>query len=172
MHARVKYTKSDGATNFDGSVATRMIDFIFELMLFIRLGLEAFEVMYNASCLADPTTNAFCFLNAVANSDPTELYFYELPLGIALPVNAHPQCTPCTKTVLDAYAAALSDPTQADSLTGLKQTYDTAAGLTIQSCGSAYATTVTNGMVALRPKCLASVIGVMLLMGYILLLSN
>jgi hypothetical protein len=124
--------------------------------------------MRDTACLPDPATNIFCFLNAVRNSDPTDLYFYQLPLGIALPLTANPLCSPCTGSVLGLYAQALLDPTQADSLAALKKTYKPAAALAIKSCGSTYATAIANGgVVTLRPKSSVWPMGAVLLLGYI-----
>jgi hypothetical protein len=123
------------------------------ILLLFCLALQAYGVMRDAACIPDPATNTFCYLNAVRNPDPTELYFYQLPLGIGLPSTANPMCSPCTSSVLSIYAHALSDPDQEDSLTGLKQTYESAAAAAIQSCGSTYATAITSGeVVGIRLK--------------------
>jgi len=135
--------------------------------------LDAYGVMRDAACLADPATNTFCFLNAVGNPDPTDLYFYQLPLGIGLPQSADPLCSSCTGSVLGVYAQALHDPTQADLLTGLKQTYEPATAAAIKSCGSSYATAIANGgVVALRRKSSAWMITLVLVLGYTLLLCS
>jgi hypothetical protein len=126
--------------------------------------------MRDAACLPDPATNIFCFLNAVRNTDPTDLYYYQLPLGISLPQTANPLCSPCTGSILGIYAQALQDTTQADSLEGLKKTYKPAAAVAIKSCGSSYATAIANGgAVALRRKTSAWVITLVLVLGYTLL---
>jgi hypothetical protein len=143
------------------------------LIIFFCLALQAYRVMRDAACLPDPATNTFCYLNAVRNPDPTELYFYQLPLGVGLPPTADPKCSPCTGSVLSIYAQALSDPTQEASLTDLKETYQPAAALAIQSCGSAYATAIASGgALALQLKSsLWEIIAVVLLACAVLLLS-
>jgi hypothetical protein len=129
--------------------------------------------MRDAASLSDPATNTYCFLDAVRNTDPTDLYIYQLPLGIGLPQNANPLCSPCSGSVLGVYAKALSDPAQADSLAGLKETYDPAIALIIKSCGSTYATAIaTSGVVALQPYSPLWATGAVMLLGYTLLVSS
>ena len=129
--------------------------------------------MRDAACLADPASNAFCFIDAVRNTDPTDMYFYQLPLGIALPLNANPLCSSCTGSILGIYAQALHDPSQADSLGALKKTYEPAAAVAIKSCGASYATAIANGgAVALRRKSSAWLITLVLALGYTLLVCS
>lgn len=135
--------------------------------------LEAYGLMRDTACLDDPTRQTYCFINAVCNPDPTELYYYQLPLGSPLPQTTNSTCSQCTASVLSDYAQALRDPTQAGSLTALKKTYDLAAALTVKSCGSTYATVVPNGaVVALRPNSSVWAISAVALLGYTLLLFS
>ena len=71
--------------------------------------LEAYEVMQEAACLVDPSTNTYCYLNAVHNTNPTDLYYYMLPLGSPLPNSARSTCIACTKNLMSIYSTALSD---------------------------------------------------------------
>jgi hypothetical protein len=137
------------------------------------LALQAYEVMRDAGCLFDPATNIYCFLNAVRNTDPTDLYFYDLPLGIGLPQNVNPLCSPCSGSVMSLYATALRNSTQpnSNSLTGLKKTYGPAAAVAIKNCGSTYATSTSSGVVALRPYS-PSWAGVVIFIGFTLLLVS
>lgn len=144
-----------------------------DLIHFSRIALEAYGLMRDTACLDDPTRQTYCFINAVCNPDPTELYYYQLPLGSPLPQTTNSTCSQCTASVLSDYAQALRDPTQAGSLTALKKTYDLAAALTVKSCGSTYATVVPNGaVVALRPNSSVWAIGAVALLGYTLLLFS
>lgn len=113
------------------------------------LALQAFQVMHDAACLVDPTTNAYCYLSAVQNTNPSDLYFYSLPLGIPLPNSSKPSCSACSKNVMGVYAAALQAPSQAKLLTGLKSTYDVSAQVAAQFCGSAFAITSVSAAVSL-----------------------
>jgi hypothetical protein len=100
--------------------------------------------MHDASCLADPTTNTYCFLTAVRNPNPSDLYYYQLPLGIQLPKSSTPSCNACTKSVMGIYAAAIQNSTQAPGLAGLKVTYGPAAELSVGLCGAGYTKTLAS----------------------------
>jgi hypothetical protein len=108
-------------------------------------GLQAYALMRKTGCLADPTTNTYCYIEAANNSNPSDLYFYQLPLGIGVPSKATPTCSACTKAMLALYAGALAEPQAASLGTGLKKTYAAAANLAISGCGAAYATTASSG---------------------------
>ncbi|KAF8068795.1 hypothetical protein FPV67DRAFT_1356278, partial [Lyophyllum atratum] len=103
--------------------------------------LQAYSVMRDAGCLTDPTTNTYCYLNAVRSPTPSDLYFYGLPLGNKLPNTTTPSCSACTRSLMGTYSAALDDPARAADLTGLKKTYNDAAQLAVTQCGSGYAAT-------------------------------
>ncbi|KAG6861308.1 hypothetical protein C0995_001627 [Termitomyces sp. Mi166 len=100
--------------------------------------LRAYGLMRDAGCLMDPASNTYCYLNAVRSSN---LYFYYLPLGIPVPNTTKPLCTACTRDLMLAYSSALSNTTEADALTGLKQTYGNAAKMAVAQCGTEYADT-------------------------------
>jgi len=99
--------------------------------------------MRNAGCLTDPTTNTYCYLDAVRNSNPSDTYFYSLPLGISMPNNTIASCSACTKSLMTLYYGALSDSSQSSGLTALQQTYPGAAKIAVADCGTAYATLTT-----------------------------
>lgn len=101
--------------------------------------LQAYPVMHDAACLVDPTTNAYCYLSAVQNTNPSDLYFYSLPLGIPLPNTSKPSCSACSKSVMGVYAIALQDPTEARQLIGLRSSYEVSVQVAAQFCGSAFA---------------------------------
>lgn len=111
-----------------------------------HLALRAFQVMHDSACLANPTTNAYCYLTAVQNSNPSDLYFYSLPLGIPLPGTATPSCSPCSKTIMGIYATALQNPSQAKLLTALESAYGVSAQIAVQFCGATYVTLVSAAM--------------------------
>jgi hypothetical protein len=106
--------------------------------------LQAFQVMRDAACQVDPTTNAYCYLTAVQNTNPSDLYFYSLPSGIPLPNSSKPSCSSCSKTTMGIYASALEDPIQSKRLTGLKSSYGVSAQIAAQYCGSSFALTSIN----------------------------
>lgn len=109
------------------------------ISLNLSTALQAYELMHDAGCQVDPTTNAYCFISAVHNPNPSDIYFYQLPLGLNLPKSAEPSCSACTRSLMSAYAEALKDPTQSVGLTGLRKTYSAAAQLAIKKCGDQYA---------------------------------
>ncbi|KAF9475701.1 hypothetical protein BDN70DRAFT_224390 [Pholiota conissans] len=133
--------------------------------------LQAFSVMYDAACQADPTTNSYCYIEAIHNTNPSDLYYYALPLDITVPNSTVPTCSQCSKSVMGVYAASLKDANQKPLLTGLSQTYDPAAQLTVQYCGADFAQTsvVSAALVSFgRPPWIVAVaVGVIssLLMG-------
>ncbi|KAG1790180.1 uncharacterized protein HD556DRAFT_739561 [Suillus plorans] len=106
------------------------------------IGLQAFDLMRQAACSVDPVTNAYCYVEAVASSDASSYYFYQLPLGQALPQITSGACNSCTKSLMSMYSAALSSA-NATSLTGLQATYGDAATKLNNVCGSPYAQTST-----------------------------
>ncbi|KAJ7108601.1 hypothetical protein C8R44DRAFT_636287 [Mycena epipterygia] len=132
-----------------------------------QIGLNAFPVMRSAGCLVDPTTNSFCYLDAVRNSNPADTYFYSLPLGVSIPNNTIASCSSCTKSLMTLYYGALDNSSEAAGLTALEDTYNGAAKIAVADCGTAYATlaaTKTSGALPVRT-------GPGLLVGALLLLT-
>ncbi|KIK43609.1 hypothetical protein CY34DRAFT_68826, partial [Suillus luteus UH-Slu-Lm8-n1] len=70
-------------------------------------GLQAFDLMRQAACSVDPVANAYCYVEAVASSDPSSYYFYQLPLGQKVPQFTSGACNSCTKSLMSMYLAAL-----------------------------------------------------------------
>ncbi|OJA17860.1 hypothetical protein AZE42_05903 [Rhizopogon vesiculosus] len=106
------------------------------------IGLQAFDLMREGACSVDPVANAYCFLEAVGNSDPSSYYFYQLPLGLPLPKITNGACNSCTQSLMSMYLAALNSG-NATSLSGLQATYVNAANDLNTECGSSYAQTTT-----------------------------
>jgi len=97
--------------------------------------------MRSAGCLTDPTTNSYCYVNAARDTNPANLYYYSIPLGLKIPSSADPQCTACLKSLMTLYGNAVKAAVKAgpDSLKGLRATYEKAAELTQGKCGAGYA---------------------------------
>ncbi|KAK0203449.1 hypothetical protein DFS33DRAFT_1383701 [Desarmillaria ectypa] len=115
--------------------------------------LQAYSTMYTAACLTDPTTDTYCYVNAVHNSDPSDLYFYELPLGISVPNSSTPSCSACTKSLMTVYADGLDNSSTSGLLDDLRKSYPAAQELATGNCGSDYARTVAavaSGALILR----------------------
>lgn len=125
------------------------------------IALDAYELMYNAACAKDPTSNTYCYVDAVANQNPSDLYLYQLPLGISLPNTVtNMSCSPCSGDLFGIYAAALENKTSANALSALKSTYESAADFAAQQCGNTFATTnIASGAMALRASTGMGVLG-------------
>lgn len=102
-------------------------------------GVQSYSLMYNAGCLSDPTTNVYCYTSAIANSNPADLYTYQLPGGLPLPKSVTPSCSACSKSLLSVYADALEN--NQSGLDGLKETYANAEQRTEGVCGQGFART-------------------------------
>jgi hypothetical protein len=75
-----------------------------------HLGLLAYQTLYSASCLRNPTTSAYCFADAVTNSSSsTDSYIYYLPLNVSLPGGSQPTCNSCLKNTMAVFDAATAD---------------------------------------------------------------
>ncbi|KAJ7739968.1 hypothetical protein DFH07DRAFT_839461 [Mycena maculata] len=108
-----------------------------------QIALDAFDLMRNAGCLVDPSTNTYCYVDAVRNSNPSDTYFYSIPLGVSIPNNTIASCSGCTKSLMTLYYAALQNSSEAPSLSALQGAYESAAKVAVADCGSAYATLTT-----------------------------
>ncbi|PNY25534.1 Uncharacterized protein TCAP_04521 [Tolypocladium capitatum] len=76
-------------------------------------GLESYKTLYSATCLQDPSTNMYCFANAVTNlTTPSDSYLYFMPYGLALPGASTPTCNWCTQNTMAIYHAASADRRQ------------------------------------------------------------
>lgn len=114
-----------------------------------HLALRAFSVMHDSACLEDPTTNAYCYLSAVQNPNPSDYFFFSIPLGIPLPKSVTPSCSACSESIMGIYATALQDRSQATLLTALKSAYQTSAQLAAQLCGAPFARTSISAAMSL-----------------------
>ncbi|PPQ99338.1 hypothetical protein CVT24_009152 [Panaeolus cyanescens] len=114
-------------------------------------GLQSYQVMHDTGCLVDPTTNTYCYVNAVRQSNPTDLYYYNIPLGTPLPQtqNTKLSCSPCSKSVMGLYASALQDPAQPD-LAALKKAYNPSVNFAASQCGSDFTNGVVSAATSLR----------------------
>jgi len=59
--------------------------------------LQAFDMMYTAGCLPDQSQTP-TVRRCGSCSNPSDLYFFQLPMGISLPNNTTPSCSSCTKS--------------------------------------------------------------------------
>lgn len=112
------------------------------------IALQAYDLMRNTSCRVDTATNAYCYLESVGSSDPSSYWFYLLPLGQPLVGITTSACNECTKQLMATYASAL-DSSDSTLLSGLQQTYQSAAKSLDNACGADYAQTVNVSNTAL-----------------------
>lgn len=73
------------------------------------VNLVAYEPVYRASCLKDPATDGYCFVDAVMNSSrPADYDLYFMPFGRELQDHGDgdgegPSCTPCLKASMRVF---------------------------------------------------------------------
>lgn len=115
------------------------------------LGLQAYDMMRSAGCLADQVTNSYCYVEASHSTDPSDLYFYQLPIGLSLPNNTTPSCSSCTKSLMGVYADALGKASKG-SLSALSKTYSSAEEVAVKQCGDNYAQAAANTPSAAAPR--------------------
>ncbi|KAF8637903.1 hypothetical protein AX17_002526 [Amanita inopinata Kibby_2008] len=115
-------------------------------------GLQAYGLMYEAACHTDPSTNVYCYVDAVHNSNPSDLYLYQMPIGIAYPNNTKPTCSSCSKDLVRLYVSALQDPNQAASLKALSSNYGSGARVLETQCGETFAVINNSGVDGLVPS--------------------
>lgn len=98
-------------------------------------GLIAYQVVYSATCLKDDDTAVYCFGNAVTNTtNPSETYFYYLPLNSSLPGGTNPTCDGCLKDTMQIYQIATANRRQP-----IAYTYQSAASQVNTMCGPTFA---------------------------------
>lgn len=121
------------------SACTTEISQTNELVTSTLIGLEAYSLMRSAGCLPDTATNAYCYVESVESSHPDDMFYYQLPLGTALPNNTLPSCSSCTQSLMAQYVE------EGLNTTGLRETYADAALITNKVCGNGFVSeTVTE----------------------------
>lgn len=102
----------------------------------------AYEPMYRASCLTNPDTKDYCFVDAVTNtSAPNDYNVYFIPTGSTLSSSGKLTCNECLQATMKIFAKWATVDDQA-----LDTTYIPSAKVVNGYCGSNFATTnVTVG---------------------------
>ncbi|GJN89247.1 hypothetical protein Rhopal_002226-T1 [Rhodotorula paludigena] len=100
-------------------------------------GFQSYDLMREAGCLRNNETDAYCFADASANPDPSNLYFYYLPEGTTLPSGTTPDCDACTQNLLRIYARYATNSTLA-----ISRTYASGRSATALVCGPDFAPAV------------------------------
>nr|GAT46064.1 predicted protein [Mycena chlorophos] len=128
---------------FSNSLATQCAEDLEQgnsMAMNTKIGLDSYAVMRSGGCLIDPTTDTYCYLDAVHNSNPSDSYFYSLPLGVSIPNNTIASCSACTKSLMTLYYDGLDNSSTSSDLTMLKSSYANAAKIAVADCGTSYAT--------------------------------
>ncbi|KAI0763442.1 hypothetical protein BD413DRAFT_642914 [Trametes elegans] len=95
-------------------------------------GLEGFSALREAACDVDAETNTYCYVEAAQSTHPSDLYLYELPLGLGLPNTTVPSCTGCVQSLMKTFVTAGAN------LTALQKTYPAAAAIVNGACGGQF----------------------------------
>ncbi|KPM43472.1 hypothetical protein AK830_g3062 [Neonectria ditissima] len=94
-------------------------------------GLQAYEMMYQATCLQDPDDDMYCYANAVTNlTTASNAYFYYLPYNLTLPGSTVPACSWCVQETMSIFHSASADRSQP-----ISNTYEAAARQVNTICG-------------------------------------
>ncbi|KAJ3984891.1 hypothetical protein F5890DRAFT_1474189 [Lentinula detonsa] len=119
--------------------------------------LNAYSLTQNTGCLNDPSTDSYCYVKAVHNTNPSDLYFYSLISGVAISNSTTLTCSSCTKSLMSLYVNALN--ANGSQLTELASVYGAAQALAASACGTSYAEVSTstqadssNGASSIRRK--------------------
>lgn len=105
-------------------------------------GLQAYKLMRTAGCAVDPNTNTYCYINAVHNTNPSDVYYYNLPLGLSMPKTAVPTCSSCTRNLMSIFSEGLQS---GQELAALRRSYQAASEATSRSCGASFSKAPGNG---------------------------
>jgi hypothetical protein len=108
-------------------------------------GLDLFAVARQAGCLSNPDTNVYCYTQAAAESDSSDLYVYQIMAGLLIPNNTKPTCSSCTKSLMNLYISAISGQGEIkddDVRNTLAQAYAHAASITVEVCGNGFVQTI------------------------------
>ena len=99
--------------------------------------LVAYEPMYRATCLRNPVTENYCFVDAASNStSPDDYNAYFMPLGNALAVGSKPTCSSCLQATVDLFSGWAKVDGQP-----LATTYLSSARTINAHCGAGFAVT-------------------------------
>ncbi|GAA5944551.1 hypothetical protein JCM1841_001032 [Sporobolomyces salmonicolor] len=97
-------------------------------------GFRNYRLYREAGCQTNNQTGAYCFADASAQSDPSELYFYYLPEGTNLPSGTTTDCNGCMGGLLSIYARYATNSTLA-----ISQTYSSGRAVAALACGPTFA---------------------------------
>ncbi|RPD61430.1 hypothetical protein L227DRAFT_68773 [Lentinus tigrinus ALCF2SS1-6] len=108
------------------------------LVLDAVAGLNSYSMMREAACQINQETDTYCYVEATQSTHPSDLYLYQLPLGLALPNTTVPSCTSCVQSVMSVFAK--EGTTNAE----LKETYAPASTIVNNACGDQFVATLNT----------------------------
>jgi len=123
--------------------------------------------MRTAACLANQRTSSYCFVDAVAaafNGVPSDIYFYQLPLGTSLPGTKTQQgikmtatCSTCVRSLMDLYSQYLPRASGGGGLDNgtellIQRTYGDASAFVGKQCGTGYVANTLSLTSAALPR--------------------
>ncbi|KAF9269896.1 hypothetical protein L218DRAFT_952093 [Marasmius fiardii PR-910] len=115
--------------------------------------LQSYPLYHRLGCLTDPASNTYCYVSAVRNTNPADVYLYGLGLGTQFPDmgKANPTCSACSRQILGIYGGAAANGTGSDkallgkmALDDLEATYPPAARIWANACGDTFAQTTIS----------------------------
>lgn len=132
-------------------------------------GLITYEPMYRATCLKNPDTHSYCYVDAATNtSNYEDSYIYLLALGYQFPAGSRPTCNRCLQATMEIFADTARVENQP-----LVDTYLPAAQMINMGCGPGFINTTVE--VGTLPAIDAAPGGLLksssMLMGYVSFLS-
>ncbi|KAK2765402.1 hypothetical protein FQN54_008248 [Arachnomyces sp. PD_36] len=103
-------------------------------------GLISYQALYRATCLKNPLTHSYCYVDAATNvSNPEDSYPYLLPLGSPFPGGVRPSCNRCLQATMEIFADTARVEGQP-----LVDTYMPAAQLISITCGPSFVNTTVE----------------------------
>lgn len=141
-------TCSDNMDWFASSIKTECATELSQRNSFVENtldGLELFSLSRQVGCLANPDTNVYCYVQAAAQPEASDIYFYQVMYGLEIPNNTKPSCSSCTKSLMTLYMSGITGEAQVkdnDVRTTLAQAYAHAADIAVGVCGNGFVETV------------------------------
>ncbi|KAL4938111.1 hypothetical protein BDV06DRAFT_201730 [Aspergillus oleicola] len=94
-----------------------------------------YEPIYRATCLQNPESQNYCFVDAVTNaSNPADYDVYSLPYGSTISSKPLPTCGACLQATLDVFSKWAQVEDQP-----LAQSYLPSANVVNEKCGAGFA---------------------------------
>ncbi|GAA5916413.1 hypothetical protein JCM8208_000910 [Rhodotorula glutinis] len=97
-------------------------------------GFQSYPLMREAGCAQSNETSRYCFAEASAKKDPSDLYFYYLAEGTSLPSGTTPTCDFCTQNLLGIFSRYTTNSTLA-----ISRTYSSGRSAAALTCGPDFA---------------------------------